>query len=298
MDQCQQGVAQFNLQDAINQAEEAMQQEVPIAPAPALAYIPPLDVTEFQCDQIDPTIYQKKGVLLQICNTNASAHATIIGGIRLAVEDIRRIPAYVQRYRTNIKKVAVRVLNRHLQESQCSVGLHETLSLDDYCMTFTVATLSQRARQLNPHNRGEAPLFYCLLPGMLEPVILMANEDGTYQTGHIVNLYIHLLPAHHRRVVLARKQDKPDADSPIDGPISKKQRPNFENNPRPERSYDNRPYEDRRHQNYDNRKLMSQVAELVDKRLTTATLATAFPPLPTTKAPSWNIDDNEDLPEN
>ena len=73
-----------------------------------------------------------------MCNTNASAHATVIGGIRLALEDIRKVPAYLHKYRSNIKKIAVRTLNRHLQESQCSVGLHETLSLDDYGMTFTV----------------------------------------------------------------------------------------------------------------------------------------------------------------
>ena len=201
MEQCQEQVQSFSLQDALANAEEAMQQEVQATPT--VQYITPLETSEFACDYIDPTIYQKSGVLLQFCNTIASAHATIIGGIRLALNDIRKVPAYLHRYRQNIKQIAVRALTRHLQDSQCSVGLHETLSMEDYGMTFTVATLSQRARQHNPQGRGEAPLFYCLFPGFLEPTITMANEDGTYQTTHIINLYIHLLPAHHRRVVLA-----------------------------------------------------------------------------------------------
>ena len=133
---------------------------------------------------------------------------------------------------------------------------------------------------------------------MLEPIILMANSDGTYQTGHVINLYVHLLPAHHRRVVLARKPDKTDVDLAVEGPSnSKKQRPNFERDQRTSNNYmDNRPYDDRRQQ-YDNRNLMTKVAAMVDQKLTTATLATAFPPLPATKPPSWNTDDTEDLPE-
>ena len=304
MEQCQQAVETFNLQDAINQAEEAMQQEAP-AQAPTISYLQPLDKSEYQCEQIDPTIYTKRGIILQMCNTNASAHATVIGGIRLALEDIRKVPAYLHKYRSNIKKITVRTLNRHLQESQCSVGLHETLSLDDYGMTFTVATLSQRGRQMNPQNRSEAPLFYCLLQGLLEPVVLTANEDGTYQTGHIINLYIHLLPAHHRRVVLAQKNtEKGEIEATAEGPSNKKSRPAYEATPRPQVGYppypDNRGAYNERRQNYDNtinHKINQKVEEMVNKKLTTASLASAFPPLPATKAPSWNTEDDE-LPEN
>ena len=135
---------------------------------------------------------------------------------------------------------------------------------------------------------------------MLEPIVIKANQDGTYETGHVVNLYIHLLPAHHRRVVLARKQqDKGETDVSTDGPSIKKSRPAYDTPRNQDRAYvDNRPYADRR-QPYDNTKqLMSRVEQMVDQKLTTATLATAFPPLPATKAPSWNTDDTEDLPEN
>ena len=302
MEQCQEQVESFSLQDALDNQSEAMQQESQATPL--VRYITPLESSEFACDYIDPTIYQKSGVLLQFCNTNASAHATIIGGIRLAVEDIRKVPAYLHRYRMNIKKIAVKALSRHLQDSQCSVGLNESLSMEDYGMTFTVATLSQRARQLNPQGRGEGPLFYCLFPGHLDPTILMANADGTYQTQHIINLYIHLLPAHHRRVVLARKiTDKAEADV-SEGPNSKKPRPAYEAAPRPQVGYPPYPetrvaYNERRQQ-YDNtinHKINQKVEEMVNKKLTTASLASAFPPLPSgTKGPSWAEDD--ELPEN
>ena len=305
MEQCQQGVESFNLQDALAQAEDAMQEDAP-SQASAISYLQPLEKEEIQCEQIDSTIYTKSGVIIQMCNTNASAHATVIGGIRLALEDIRKVPAYLQKYRTQIKKIAVRTLTRHLQESQCSVGLHETLSLEDYGMTFTIASLSQRGRQLNPQNRSEAPLFYCLLQGLLEPVILSANQDGSYQTGHIVNLYIHLLPAHHRRVVLARKSIAAnELETAAEGPSNKKPRPAYEASPRPQVGYppypDNRGAYNERRQNYENTvnsRINQKVEEVVNKKLTTVSLASAFPQLPATKMPSWNKEDTDELPEN
>ena len=111
MEQCQQGVESFNLQDALAQAEDAMQEDAP-SQASAISYLQPLEKEEIQCKQIDSTIYTKSGVIIQMCNTNASAHATVIGGIRLALEDIRKVPAYLQKYRTQIKKIAVRTKGR------------------------------------------------------------------------------------------------------------------------------------------------------------------------------------------
>ena len=136
---------------------------------------------------------------------------------------------------------------------------------------------------------------------MLEPTFICRNPDGSYQTGHILNLYVHLLPAHHRRVVLAKKPPAAVSDAETtEGPSNKKPRPTYDNNRDPrqqDRPYgDQKPYEERR-QNFDARRLISKVAEL-DQKLTKATLATAFPPLPTTIPPSWNTDDSEDLPEN
>ena len=140
----------------------------------------------------------------------------------------------------------------------------------------------------------------------MEPVVLMANEDGTYQTGHIINLYIHLLPAHHRRVVLARKNTKKSkVETTTEGPSNKKSRPAYEAAPRLQVGYppypDNRGAYNERRQNYDNTinsKINQKVEEMVNKKLTTASLASAFPPLPATKAPSWNTEDTDELPEN
>ena len=302
MDSCQQ--APENMQDVVENfdlerlpnPDEAMR----TIEAEAFRYVH-LEEAEFQCDHVDPSIYKRRGVIVQVCNTNASAHATIIGGFRLALDDIRKVPAYLQRYRNNIKKLAVRILNRHLHESQCSAGLHETLTLEDYGMTFMVSTLSKDAQDFNPQGRKEGPLFYCLLPEMLEQTAFVRNADGTYQMGHIINCYVHLLPAHHRRVVLARK---PAASATltdaVEGPIIKKQRPSYDTrDPRQQdRSYtEARPYDNRR-QNYpDTRQLYTKVAEL-DKKLTDATIASAFPPLPASKKPTWNVDDTEELPEN
>ena len=300
MDQCQQEVE--NMEAVVNfdlrhlpSPDEAMKT------VKVVYQYPPIKEEEYKCDHIDPSIYQRRGVLVQVCNTNASAHATIIGGIRLAIEDIRIVPAYLQRYRVNIKKVAIRMLNRHFHESQCSAGLHESLSIDDYGMTFMVATVTDEAREFNPAGRKEGPLFYCIMPEMLKPTVFLRNQDGTYQTGHIINLYIHLLPPHHRRVVLAKKPALKLEVEAGEGPNIKKSRPSYEvRDPRlqQDRPYpDNRQYDARRPYT-DTRQLASKVAEL-EQKVTNATLATAFPPLPAnSKGPTWNTDDSEELPEN
>ena len=155
MDSCQQAVENFDLQRLANPNEAMATIE-----AEAFRYAP-LEETEFQCDHVDSSIYPKWGVIIQVCNTNASAHATIIGGFRLALDNIRKVPAYLQRYRNNIKKIAVRILNRHLHKSQCSVGLHETLTLDDYGMTFMVTTITKEAKEFNP--QGWMAHFRCFV---------------------------------------------------------------------------------------------------------------------------------------
>ena len=89
-----------------------------------------------------------QGIIVQVCNNNASGHPTMIGGMRLAMDEIRKVPAYLCRYRNNIKKIAVGMLTWHLIDTQCTIGLNETMSLKAFGMTFTVATLSEKGTTL------------------------------------------------------------------------------------------------------------------------------------------------------
>ena len=57
----------------------------------------------FSCTWIDPSIYEKRGIIVQFLSTTVSGHPSAIGIIRLAFDDIRKLPAYLEKYETNFR---------------------------------------------------------------------------------------------------------------------------------------------------------------------------------------------------
>jgi hypothetical protein len=179
-----------------------------------------LDEKELLCEYVHDTILSKDGAILQFVNHNGTDAATVIGGLRLQLEDCRKIPAYLAKYKAQVRLYAVQCLKRHLIETQCSAGATEILIAEDFGMSFMVASLSETGRNLHPNGRNEGPLFYCLCPGLIEPVTLWANDDGTTNEAIIVNVYIHLLDANRRRSAIIRKakEDREKAKNIQSGP--------------------------------------------------------------------------------
>ena len=146
------------------------------------------------------TLLSAKGMLIQFINGSCPGAASMIGGVRTGLTDVKKIPAYLERNRGNIKTHAITALTRHFRDSQCSAGVTESLMHDDYGMTFTLASVSQAGMDLNPHRKREGPLFYCLFDTLNEPITLREAWCTTLQDmAHVVNCYIHLLPASQRR---------------------------------------------------------------------------------------------------
>jgi hypothetical protein len=167
---------------------------------------------EHRSDLVDNSIFDKRGILVQFLNSNCTGSPHVLGGMRLAIFDIRKVPAYLVKYRRLIKHHAVKALIRHFTEIQCSVGASETLRLDDFGMSFTVATVTGHGALLNPGKRQEGPLLFCHFPALVDPVILTHTNWGTKREGeavHVIYCYILLPPPHTRRhLVIARaKQD-------------------------------------------------------------------------------------------
>ena len=146
------------------------------------------------------TLTSAKGMIVQFINGSCPGATSMIGGIRTGLMDVKKIPAYLERNRGNIKTHAINALTRHFRDSQCAAGATESLMQDDYGMTFSLASVSQAGMDLNPHRKREGPLFYCLMESLNEPVILReAWTNSTQDMAHVVNCYIHLLPASQRR---------------------------------------------------------------------------------------------------
>lgn len=154
---------------------------------------------------ISSSMYKCQGVILQFICQNCPNASIFAGGMRLKVSDIRKVPQYLERYRQQICLHATEQLHRHLIDSQCSAGATEKLCVDDYSLTYSVASLSQAGRLLNPLGRHEGPLFYCLFPALLEETYLYMEADGTANSAYVLNAYLHLQePSRRRNAVLKR----------------------------------------------------------------------------------------------
>ncbi len=167
-----------------------------------------LEQGELGCPDLHNSFFTKKGVIMSIINSNCTGSTSVIGGLRLGVAEIEKMPAYIDRNRDRIKHVAVEMLDRHIKLNQCATGMGESLALEDYGISFSLATLAPRSQGYNPTKRVEAPLYYCLFPGLIEPAYLGSHPDGTADYAHIINVFIHLLPATQRRIALLKKLDR------------------------------------------------------------------------------------------
>jgi hypothetical protein len=85
----------------------------------------------------------------------------------------------------------------------------ENLTIEDFGIVFTLASVSPSAIRLNPLQRTEGPLFYCHLPALVDPQPVIHANWGTNTDGlavHLVNACITLIPPHQRRNVMIRKE--------------------------------------------------------------------------------------------
>ena len=53
-----------------------------------------LEQSEIECCFFDESFFTKKGVVLQFINNNCPGATSLIGGLRLALTDIRKVPAH------------------------------------------------------------------------------------------------------------------------------------------------------------------------------------------------------------
>ena len=263
--------------------------------------------SELACKFVDPSFLKNKGAIVQFFNNNCPGSTSSIGGLRLGQEDIRKIPAYLEKYSSKLRLHAVKCLDRHLKDTNCCVGAGEVLAPEDYGMSFSLATLSPRAMALNPGKRNEGPLFYCLLEGMHDPIFVNYYPDGSADTAHVVNCYIYLLPAAQRRQEVLKKMGEEKLDRRPDMQVQatagyqgygKRSRANGPLGApfRPRSNFDgNRPNFDGNRTNFDGNSEVISRMERMEQQLKVALIPT--PPLPKGSPPVWPHDGGCDLPD-
>ena len=241
---------------------------------------------------LDPSFHTRRGIIMQFINNNCPGGTSVIGGKRLNLADVQRLPAYLSKHKTAIRSYAMHLLQKHLIANQCSVGVNEALSPEDFGMSFSLASLSPRATGLNPNNRNEGPMFFAAYPGLTEEVFLGTNDDGTPDSAHVVNVYVHLLESNKRRHLVLRKiredKAKQEADA-TNTPPNKKPRTimmGAQSVRRPYQQYQDRPFYDRPNTMEELKSVKESLTDL-SQEVRRLNAVPSYPPLPEARPLPW-----------
>lgn len=158
-----------------------------------------LKESEVRSEYVCPSLVQNQGVVIQFINQGCPNTATIIGGMRLEITEIEKVPRYLSLYKGFIRKQAALHLHRHFVDARSPIGAGEAVCDNDFSLSYSVASLSPRGSLLHPSKRSEGPLFYCLFPGLVEQVFLCYKPDMSPDMAFLINCHIHLLPHPLRR---------------------------------------------------------------------------------------------------
>jgi hypothetical protein len=234
-----------------------------------------LKKSEVVCDFISEDMVRQTGTILQFVNLNATGMATMIGGTRIALADIRKVPAYLARNKEIIRQHAVAALTQHYIDAQCPSGVLETLCYDDYSITFSLATVSEEGKRYNPLGRWEGPLFYAAFDNLNEPATLFVGETSI--AAHIVNVYIALMDPTKRRSAVAKRARDDNAGDRIAADRTAANNVNRSNYRKPE-------WTEKR----DDDKFKNAVISLMEsQKRQNAVDPQSYPPLPSGSAPDW-----------
>ena len=157
------------------------------------------------CEYLESEMMQRKGCILQYVNLNSIGATNMIGATRINVTDARRVPLYLWRNKTMIRQHAVAVLQQHLLDTQCSTGVMESLTVEDYSLSFSWASITEEGRLLNPFGRSELPLAFAAFDKLVQPRPITSDDR---QGSLVVNVFIMLQePAKRRLAVIKRARE-------------------------------------------------------------------------------------------
>jgi hypothetical protein len=132
----------------------------------------------------------------------------MVGVTRIGLKDPRKMPAYVERNLSIIRQHAVAALNRHFKLTLCVTGVLETLSPEDYSISFSSASISPIARSLTQHGKPDLALGYATCEQFVVPV--WASRDDPEPT-YVLNVFVNLQEPSRRSTAVIKKAQEEDA---------------------------------------------------------------------------------------
>ena len=235
------------------------------------------------CDFVPKEMLTKKGIIIQFINSNSSGATTMVGVTRIGLADPRKVPAFLQRNVAIIRQHAVSALQTHFRLTLCSTGVLETLSPEDYSISFSWASITEAGRSLTLHGKPDLALGYGLCDQYVQP--MLASRNDSYPVC-VLNAFIQLQePARRSSAVL--KKAKEELAAKANPPPAKRHAPPPHRGPRMDE---------------DNTvdRIASKTYNLLNenlKRAAPVTLESFFPSLQAGEGPSWPKDGRMPIPD-
>lgn len=160
------------------------------------------------CDFVTKEMITKKGIILQFLNQNSTGATTMIGVTRIGLSDPRKVPAFLQRNVAIIRQHAVAALQTHFKLTLCSAGVLESLSPEDYSISFSWASVTEAGRSLTLHGKPDLALGYGVCDQYVQP--LLASRNDPYPVC-VLNVFIQLQDPSRRSTTVIRKAKEEEA---------------------------------------------------------------------------------------
>ena len=238
------------------------------------------------CDFVTKEMMTKKGIIIQYLNSNSSGATTMVGVTRIGLADPRKVPAFLQRNVGIIRQHAVAALQTHFRMTLCSAGILETLSPEDFSISFSWASLTEAGRSLTLHGKPDLALGYGLCDQYVQP--MLASRNDPYPVC-VLNAFIQLQdPARRSTTVIKRARD--EEAQKANGPPPKKHAPSYDHQYRGPRVNEDQQAE----------RIASKASTLINeslKRAAPVTLEAFFPSLQAGEGPSWPKDGKLPIPD-
>ncbi len=249
---------------------------------------------EIVCDSLPMEMITKKGIILQYLNSNSAGATTMIRVTRIGLKDPRRMPAYVERNLSIIRQHAVAALQRHFRTTLCSTGVLESLTPEDYSVSFSWASVSPIGRSLTLHGKPDLCLGYALCEQLVAPVWVSRDDP---EPTHILNVFIQLQDATRRSTSVVKRAREEDAARSNPSPAKKLNNGN-NGNCGNNGGYNRSGF---KKQNEDLALMIAQgnkvILEECLKRPAPSTFDVVYPQLPLSEGPKWNLSGTTGLPD-
>jgi hypothetical protein len=165
----------------------------------------------------------------------------------------------------------------------------ETLTPEDYSVSFSWASVSPIGRSLTLHGKPDLCLGYALCEQLVAPI--WASRDDPEPT-YVLNVFIQLQDSTRRSTAVVKKAREEDAMRSNPSPAKKLNNGNNGNNFN--RGASKKQNEELAHMIAQGNKV---ILEECLKRPAPPSFDAVYPPLPASEGPKWNISGTTDLPD-